>query len=35
MVEDAPTSTKHGHPRHVMGIVSEVVLGEVLVRGIH
>jgi hypothetical protein len=31
MVEDAPTSTKHGRRRCVMGIVRGMVLGEVLV----
>jgi hypothetical protein len=31
MVEDAPTSTKHGRRRRVMGVVRGMVLGEVLV----
>jgi hypothetical protein len=30
MVEDAPTTTKHGRRRRVMGIVQGTVLGEVL-----
>jgi hypothetical protein len=35
MVEDAPTSTKHGRRRRVMGTVRGTVPGEVFVRGIH
>jgi hypothetical protein len=35
MVEDAPTSTKHGHRSRVMGTVRGMVLGEVIVRGTH
>jgi len=35
MVEDAPTSTKHGHRRRIMGTVRGEVPGEVLIRGIH
>jgi hypothetical protein len=31
MVEDATTSTKHGHRRCVMGVVRGTILGEVLV----
>jgi hypothetical protein len=35
MVEDAPTSTKHGHQRRVMGTVRGAVPREVYFRGIH
>jgi hypothetical protein len=35
MVEDAPTSTKHGCRRCVMGVVRGTILREVLVRGNH
>jgi hypothetical protein len=35
MVEYAPTSTKHGRRRCVMGIVRGIVLGEISLRGIH
>jgi hypothetical protein len=34
MLEDAPTSTKHCHRRHVMGVVQGTVPGEVPVQGI-
>jgi hypothetical protein len=35
MVEDAPTSAKHGRQSHVMGTIRGTVPGEVIVRGIH
>jgi hypothetical protein len=35
MVEDTPTSTKHGRQSRVMGTVRGMVLGEVIVIGIH
>jgi hypothetical protein len=35
LVEDIPTSTKHGHQSLVMGTVRGMVMVEVIVRGIH
>jgi hypothetical protein len=35
MEEDAPTSAKHGRRSRVRGTVRGMVLGEVIVRGIH
>jgi hypothetical protein len=35
MVEDTPTSTKHGRLSRVMGKVQGMVPGEVIFRGIH
>jgi hypothetical protein len=35
MVEDAPTATKHGHRRHVIGTVRGSIPEEVFIRGIH
>jgi hypothetical protein len=35
LVEDAPTSTKHGRRRHVMGIVRGMVWERYLSKGIH
>jgi hypothetical protein len=35
MVEDTPTSTKHGSRRRAMGTIRGVVPGEIFVRLIH
>jgi hypothetical protein len=35
MVEDTPTTTEHGHRRHVMVTIQGKIPGEVFVKEIH